>query len=187
MNNPTEQNYSVLDNLHKKAVQQFDAYQEKHSKVLAVRADIRYPSDYGEVRSNRDIVKTIAKVKQTFERKGLDPEYIWAREQNVSDHPHYHCLLLLDGQKTRSPKAVYDVLEKHWQRTIGSSVPGLVDYCNGTPEKPHANGKIINRSEGRPEYLNRQINYIAKPEGKGPQNDGLRDFGMSRLSSSPRK
>lgn len=185
MSKTNEGDYPVIPQIQEKATQLFDSYQRRHSRVLSVREDIRYPTDYGPVYDNEDIAKTMAKVAQTFARKGLDPAYIWVREQDTSEHPHYHCLFFLDGQKTRSAQMVYDITERHWQNTIGTDSKGLVHYCNGTPEQPHENGEVISRSQGRPEYVDRQISYMAKPTGKSPQKDGLRDFGMSRLKKNP--
>lgn len=185
MSTANEGDYPVIPQIQEKATQLFDAYQQRHSRVLSVREDIRYPTDYGPVCGNEDIAKTMAKVAQTFARQGLDPAYIWVREQETSKHPHYHCLVLLDGQKTRSARMVYDVTERHWQNTIGTASKGLVHRCNGTAERPHENGEVISRSQGRPDYVNRQISYIAKPREKSPRKDGLRDFGMSRLKKNP--
>lgn len=173
--------FPVIPQIQEKATQLFDAYQQRHSKVLSVRLDIHYPTNYDTAHGNEDIAKTMAKVVQTFARRGLDPAYIWVREQDTSEHPHYHCQLFLDGQKTRSAQMVYDVTERHWQNTIGTDSKGLVHHCNGTQEQPLENGEVISRSDGRPEYVDRQIGYIAKPKGKGPKNDGVRNFGMSRM------
>lgn len=182
----TKQQYPVLEYMNQKAFELLKQYEQVHSKILAVRLDIRYPSEYGETNGNEDIVKCVAKVKQTFARKGLDPAYMWVREQKDSTHPHFHCMFLLDGQKTQSAGMVYDITERNWQRTIGSSAKGLIDHCKGTKEKPHENGHVYTRSGGRPEYVNRQINYISKPDDKGERKDGLRDFGMSRCPAPKR-
>lgn len=184
MSTTNEGDYPVIPQIQEKATQLFDDYQQRHSRVLSVREDIHYPEEFGPVSGNDDIVKTMAKVVQTFARKGLDPAYIWVREQEKSEHPHYHCLVLLNGQKTRSASMVYDVTERHWQNTIGTESKGLVHHCNGTREHPHENGEVISRSQGRPEYVNRQISYIAKPTEKSPRKDGLRDFGMSRMRNN---
>ncbi|MBD5416543.1 MAG: inovirus Gp2 family protein [Desulfovibrio sp.] len=185
MSTANEGDYPVIPQIQEKATQLFDSYQQRHSRVLSVREDIRYPADYGPVYDNEDIAKTMAKVAQTFKRKGLDPAYIWVRAEKSSEHPHYHCLVLLDGQKTRSAGMVYDVTERHWQNTIGASAVGLIERCNGDREHPHENGEVIPRSVGRPDYVNRQISYIAKTKEKSPRKDGLRDFGMSRLKKNP--
>lgn len=175
--------FPVMANIHKKVKEMVANYQSRHSKMLVVRADVRYPQNYGEVKDNKDISKTMTKFKQTLARKGLDPATIWVREQETSQHPHFHCLILADGQKTRSAGMIFDTLERHWQNTIGSDSRGLIDYCYGPADNPHENGVVVNRSEGITKPVKTQMGYICKPEGKGEPKDGMRDFGMSRIPS----
>lgn len=180
---PTEREYPVMQNIHERIEGMVNDYQKKHSKMLAVRADVRYPKDYGEVNGNEDISETMRKTKQTLSRRGLDPAFAWVREQESSEHPHFHCIFLVDGQKTRSAGLIFDTLEKHWQATIDSQSRGLIHYCCGTEESPLENGKVISRKDGIPDYLKRQVNYMAKPKGKGEPKDGKRDFGLSRITN----
>lgn len=179
-----EKEFPVMDNIHEKVKEMVEDYQTKHSKMLVVRADVRFPQNYGEVTDNKAISKTLTKFKQTLSRKGLDPSAMWVREQGTSPHPHYHCLILADGQKTRSAGMMFDTLERHWQNTIGSDSSGLIDYCYGPKDNPHENGIVVSRSEGIPQSVERQMGYISKPEGKGEPKDDMRDFGMSRLKLS---
>lgn len=44
-------------------------------------------------------------------------------------------------------------------------------------------GQLIMRSRGIPENVYGMMDYLAKDDGKGEPNDGLRDFGMSRLNN----
>lgn len=179
MSDTNDRVYPVMENIHDKANELLEAYTQKHSKTFAVRFDLLYPVDYGNAPNNDHISDTIAKAEQTFRRRGLDPAHIWVREQKSSHHQHYHGVMLLDGQKTHTKGYVHDTMERHWKKTIGSESEGLIDYCNGTKDKPHENGIMIQRSQGIPAAVQRQISYICKAEDKAPPKDGLRDFGTS--------
>ena len=192
--------YPVMPELNQKAQTLLADYNERHSKVLPIRFDVRYPQDFQEDKGdmnktdfandkeqvstmdNKDISKMIAKLCQHCKRKGLDPAYIWVREQETSKTPHYHGILLLNGHKTQNPYGVFSKAEELWQKTIGSNQPGLIHHCNKNPDGSYRkNGEVFRRSEGIPEHVQRQISYMVKPSGKGEPKDGLRDFGMSRL------
>lgn len=157
-------------------------YTQSHSKTFLVRADIRYPGEYPLVTTNFHIQRCMAKVSQYLQRHGYQPVYIWVREQNGSVHPHYHCLFLLNGQKTRSAGLVYDTLARFWNNTIGSERDGLIHRCEITVEEnPFHYGQMIYRDEGIPPNVYGIVDYLAKDATKGEPHDGLRDFGMSRL------
>lgn len=176
--------YPVINHIQHKMTKLVDSYLEKHSKGLVTRLDIRYPKDHDEVNGNQDISQTMELAMQELRRRGYDPKYAWVREQNESVHPHYHAMVILNGNKVQSPYKAQKCIEKHWGNTIGADPKGLVDHCYGSKDDPHENGKIITRKEGVPDYVKRQINYMAKPQGKGMPKDGMRDFGMSRIKNT---
>ena len=59
---------------------------ERHSKVLVVRLDLRYPKDYDADNSNRDFSGTLQGVCREFSRKKYDPQYVARREQVTSEN-----------------------------------------------------------------------------------------------------
>ncbi len=158
----------------------------KHGKVLPVRFDVRYPECLIAPGDNKDISRMMTKLRQKYSRKGLDPHFIWVRENKKSDNQHYHCTLLLNGNKTQRFKHVFANAERLWGSTIGSSEPGLIHHCTGKQkDAPHRNGIMIVRAasdfEKKYQDVHHQISYLAKASGKGSPKDGLRDFGMSRI------
>ena len=199
-NQSSQSTYPVMPKLNQKAQELLENYTERHSKVLAIRFDLRYPDKYQQHKGdpnqtelatdkeemstmdNGDICKTISALNKYFGRKGLDPAYLWVREQKTSEAHHYHAMLLLNGHKTQNPYEAFSKAEALWQKTIGSEQKGLIHYCNKNPDGSYRkNGEVFRRSEGIPEHVQRQISYMVKPSGKGEPKDGLRDFGMSRL------
>lgn len=179
-------NEEILDNL----AELHKYYTEKHSKALVIRFDLTYPEDYtpksDDERPNDNVSKSISQVIRTLDNKGLDPKYMWTREQRSSKHPHYHAVLYLDGQKVRNYNHIFKLVEKEWEKAIGQSASGLVERCISTTNKDY-NGKMIRRDAGEEKYKERiqevfdQVTYIAKARDKTTEKDGQRNFGMSRL------
>ncbi len=177
--------YSVIGYMNNNFNSLLESYMKKHSKTFFVRADVHFPSEYGSVNGNKNIIKCIAKAVQKLKRNGYDPAYAWVREQNISEHPHYHLFFLLDGKKTRSSGMVFDTLNQFWKSTSKTEKKGLINYCyQNKYGKKYENGLVISRKEGIPDSVYRQIGYMSKPYSKGERKDGLRNFGMSRLPKS---
>ena len=67
---------------------------------------------------------------------------------------------------------------------------GLIHYCDRDPDgNRQANGIILRSDdpyyEDKIDTVVRQAMYMAKVHTKGIYNDGVRDFGMTRISSIP--
>jgi len=134
-------------------------YTKQHSKCLIVRFDVHYPSGYPFPYSNADISSCMAYVIKKYKRQGLDPYYLWVREQHTSSFPHYHCVLLLDGQKVMSYRHVFTTVEKAWSNTLGGyPVSGCVHYCVDD-SSIDANGKMIRRDVTSEIYANKALTY----------------------------
>ena len=145
---------------------------ERHSKVLVVRFDLRYPKDHNADNSNNDFSGTMQGVCREFSRKKYDPQYVARREQVSSENQHYHVGILLDGNKKRSMNAVRETVEKHWARQLDIPLEevqqkALVYPCNKTPDgSPRESGRMIKRgtweNRKQKEETMRQLSYLAK-------------------------
>lgn len=170
----------------------FSYYTEKHGKVLVVRFDISYPVHHEVTSIQTDISRCIQKIAQKYKRQGYDPAYMWVREQQNSIHPHYHCVLLLNGNRVRSYNHVFQTAESLWGSTIGADASGLVHHCTVSKHgTPHENGIMLRRCDSdyaeRCQQVQQQVSYLAKSGGKGEPHDGMRDFGMSRIPHKPQE
>jgi len=177
-----ESSYPVMVDMYQQFLTLLDQYHKEHSRIFPVRFDLHYPQEISGNRSNTDISNCMFKINQYFKRKGSDPVYAWVREESEnSDNPHYHCILLLNGQKKRNINEVYDVAKRLWCSTIQSDSSGLLDKCN----KRGLNGIMINRSDEehqkQVDNVVRQLSYMSKPLHKSEHNDGHRNYGMSRI------
>lgn len=191
MNNKFAQEYTIQEYEYCEEIlyslgKLLNFYVENHSKVLVVRFDIHYPQIYTEECKNADISKCMAYVIKKYKRQGLDPYYMWVREQLVSDHPHYHCVLFLNAQKVMNYGHVFETVEQAWNRALNYPVDGCVHHCLDADDID-ANGKIIRRDTGpqiqaeRCQDVFNQNSYLAKAFSKASPNDGMRNFGMSRI------
>ena len=186
MSHNAQDTFRLKENIQTSLDNLLQEYTSRHSKVLPVRFDIRYPDDYHQVGDNIDISRCIAKTVQKLKRDGLDPKYIWVRERESSNNQHYHCLILLNGHKSQNPHRVFSTVKQLWGSTIGAEPSGLIDHCtkskNGTK---HPNGIMLRKQdadyEEKKEQVMKQISYLAKVQGKGEPLDKVRDFGMSRI------
>lgn len=178
-------------NIHDKLSTLLTEYTTSHSKTMVIRFDATYPKGFNAVEDNSDISALMKLLIQQCSRKGVSPAYFWVREQSLrSNNQHYHCMLLLDGNKTRRYYPYIELAEKIWGRILGVNPKGLIHYCDRDPDgNRQANGIILRSDdpyyEDKIDTVVRQAMYLAKIHSKGFYNDGFRDFGMTRISSIP--
>lgn len=176
---------------------QVSAMTERHSKVLPVRADFRFPQDYGQDGSNREMQRLLKNTVQHYRNQKVECCYAAVREQNVSDHPHYHALFLLDGNKVQSPYGVAHKAQELWKDIVSSPADGLVDFCKPQPTNPipplrmirrpssKAGGDVLARQQGEYETAIRITlqhgEYLAKERTKGNAPAGVREVLASQV------
>lgn len=114
-----------------------------HPRTLAIRVDLRLPSDTGNIQSNV-ISKFTASLKSQIEAdlrqknragKRVHPcrlRYIWVREQGTSKTPHYHVLLLLNLDTYRCLGHFEAIegnmaarIQKAWASALGESLEAI--------------------------------------------------------------
>ena len=168
-----------------------EEYTNTFSKTMIVRFDVTYPKNFIAVENNSDMSELMKLLIQQCSRNGLSPAYFWVREQSLrSNNQHYHCMLLLDGNKTCRYYPYIKSAEEIWGRILDVDPKGLIHYCDRDPDgNRQANGIILRSDdlnyEDKIEAVVRQAMYLAKDHTKGFYNDGFRDFGMTRISSIP--
>ena len=158
----------------------------RHSKVLFVRFDIRFPQHMQAGADNTQFVKFLNSFTTFCRRKKYDPAYLWVREQNSGINQHYHCLILLDGQKIQHYYAVLCASEKLWGQQLNTPCQSLVHFCDKDRDgAPQRNGLMIRKDkyaeEGMLERCLEWGKYLAKNETKGNTPSGIRSVGNSRI------
>lgn len=160
---------------------------EAHSKVMFIRLDVRYPGGYPVQSDNRVFIDFLENFMQNLRRQGLDPQRIWAREQEDASNPHYHICLFVNGNKVQSIYGIRAVAERLWALALGiSSAAGLIwDCTEDSHGNPQQNGIRIDRNA--PDFP--QVfqdcyywaSYLAKTRGKEETPHRVRCFGYNRF------
>lgn len=174
--------------------EQMETMSNKHNKVLFVRFDLRYPIGYESSDGSEHVSELFKRLVEKYQRQGVDTRYIWAREQkNDQDVQHYHCVLLMDGNRVQRYFSILEVVTEIWGRILGRDGRGLVDYCDR-----QGNGIMIRRPSSNavgPELMRQQndykekfdqcykwASYLAKVNQKAYTPYSMRSYGASRIS-----
>ena len=181
------------DSISQKIFELLEEYTKTFSKTMVVRFDVTYPKNFMAVEDNSDMSTLMKLLIQQCSRNGVSPVYFWVREQSLrSKNQHYHCMLLLDGNKTCRYYPYIKSAEEMWGRILDVDPKGLIHYCDRDPDgNRQANGIILRSDdpnyEDKIDTVVRQAMYLAKDHTKGIYNDGVRDFGMTRLVNISRR
>ena len=150
----------------------------KHNKVFFVRFDVSFPEHETYLNPSPLISNFNESLIRYFKRKKLDPYYLWVREQKTSLNPHYHFIMLLDGNKIQHSYSVHIKAEQLWnkQLKLPENNKGLIDYCN-----KYSNGVMIYRNDSDSyEDAANWASYLSKIDDKNI-NAEFRSQGMSNL------
>lgn len=174
-----------------KTISMVESMTEKHSKVLQVRLDLKYPKEITSDGTNNDFQRTMESMMKEFSRKGYDPQFIARREQRESKNPHYHLVIQVDGNKKRDRTSIIESAEHHWSQTLGLTQQEvhekkLVFSCNYNPHnEPLPNGYMLNRNavdfQNRKNEAVRQLSYLAKKEPEDMTPSHTRKFFSSQF------
>jgi len=149
----------------------------KHSKIMTVRFDIRYPDNDNINTSSERISDFAYNLKRSLDRETFegghktDAKVIHVQEQESSSHPHHHFAVIVNANAKQN---AYPILEKAntlWKTMMKTNEDGLVDFCNR-----YENGIIIRRNS--PDYEEQydktfyQLSYLAKVRGKENRDKG---------------
>jgi hypothetical protein len=172
-----------------------------YSKVFAVRVDLRFPQYYApydaETFSNEYLHHFIRALRcrlqhykagkqQAGQRvHNLKFEYVWAREYGPSsDRPHFHLLLLFNGNAFNSlghfsnnHESLYNRIGESWGESLGIHVAEGCKFCHF----PEIGQYLIDsKNFDQVAQLFHRASYLAKVETKN-FHDGFHVFGGSRL------
>ena len=181
-------------------------------KVMDYHFALRYPAGSDCPADNRDIKRFTENYRKHLKREGLDPHCLWVREQSkaqlvepasvppcsqpeerteeqpAAQRHHYHCVYLLDGNKTASPHNHLKKAEELWVKAVGApeGTKGLVDYCDKARDgSPQRNAIMLRRiSDKVVENYDEAFyhaSYLAKIRTKGHAPKGVRQYGGTEV------
>ena len=170
----------ILDRI----IDRLEFMQQRHSQVLAVHLIVRYPESIIAPENNDCFQYFIEEYRRFLALSGFDPHYIWVRERHNSPNPHYHLLLLLNGNEIRyyrSPDRANQLWYFVLQRNFSISIPtsGLIHIV---PAEYGDYGVMLRRGdEAIKRWAVQWFSYFAKLNTKGDAGRGVREFGSSIL------
>lgn len=163
---------------------------ENHPKTFFMRFDVRSPGDNPIPEDNKIYRDFMANLVKSLDRQNLDPHYVWVREQSREKHQHYHAVLMLDGNLTKS---IYNHINKAgelWNRALNLDPAvntGLVHDCTtGRDGSSQHNGTMLRKDDPALDTKVKSCfewaSYLAKQHTKGKNPKGVRTFGASRIN-----
>lgn len=170
----------------KKIDERMNALYSKTSQILFVRLEIRFPQNLITNSDNRCFQYFINEYRRYLSDKYAN-DYIWVKEQNNSHNPHFHLLLMLDGNRIRYYRNCSKATTI-WARALKTfyevniNAKGLIQVCGYTHGGVKMNNGINVHRENlalRSEIF-RICSYLAKTYTKEQITFG-RGFGASVL------
>jgi len=180
-----------LDRAHETIQRAWRAY----PRLLAIRVDPRYPADWTSFDS-QDIQRFIRSLKEQIKHDRIRAQrnlnrahdsglyYVWAKEYGAGGRPHYHCLLMFNGDAYHTVGSynsenenMYRRVTNAWASALGVSyheAKGLVHIPENCIYRP-------NRRDGETAIndLFQRTSYLCKADTKR-FGDGGHAFGCSR-------
>lgn len=149
----------------------------KHSKIMTVRFDIRYP-DGDNINSSSERVSDFSyNLKRSLDRETFegghkaDAKIVHVQEKESSNHPHHHFAVIVNANAKQKAYPILEKANRLWKTMLSTNEDGLVDYCNR-----YENGIIIKRNS--PDYEKQydktfyQLSYLTKVRGKENRDKG---------------
>ena len=167
-----------------------------HTRSLIIRADLRVPIWMGNVDTaliSQFIASLKAQIKADLQKKAnagsrvypCNLRYVWAKEQDLSWHWHYHTLLFLNKDAYHTVGDINAVngnmaarIKKAWASALGLGIDetaGLVQFCGEfhlDNNSPWINAHLSPVFEA--------ASYLAKVATKN-YGDHTKHFGCSRF------
>ena len=153
-----------------------------HPRTLAIRVDLSFPKGalMGGVEINGAISRFIENLKYRIKKYNgsvmpcgrikhhSDVRYIWVREQSTSDLPHFHVVLLLNGDSfntlgsfTSYSDNLFHRIREAWNSALGFGCRSNENYIH-VPENPCYR---VNQEQGLSELFYR-VSYLCKVRTK---------------------
>lgn len=165
----------------------------KYSKVLFVRFDVSFPAGYPFAQNGTELSHFIKIMRENGKNSGIELGYVWCREQESSDNPHFHFIALLNGHKVQAYRSFLFAVERAWSVVLNQEARGLVHWCDGNgcengimlrkPTKYAIGEELIQQEAVFIHDYNRCFewaSYLAKVNQKEGFLPGVRKYGSSQ-------
>ena len=166
---------SIFNSLYKL----INYYLSKSRRMFYMRLDLRFPKNFiFKMSIGQYVSKFNRKFMKKLRKKKLFPKYLRAREQNISDNPHYHYALLLNGYKIIDYYKISKLADSVWDSILGGAYPRRTD------SRRRLSG-VVDRCSS--EYDNQYMQalecflYLTKIDNKSQTGSNIRDYDMSHI------
>lgn len=155
----------------KAIINQLEACLSYHGRLLVVRFDLH---SYGfSLNDNNEEFSRFMKcivvwVQRTYSTDKVGR--VWVRECERAKRQHYHCALMIDGDKIRHPKKLLEAIKAKWE------MPSPDHFMPHVPKPYH----FADKHAGLDDSVYR-LSYFAKCRGKGYRPEQAKDYGTSRI------
>jgi hypothetical protein len=170
---------------------------KKHNKVTSFRFDVHFPKDRPNDGTNKYFSKLLKRVKEPLTKNGNELHYVWCREQDTSENPHYHFAGLVNGNYTQRVDGILQEASNNWKEITGSPKNGLIDHCNrfrgekvptqiriDRPSSAKEGEELIElrrQFEAKKDEARKRAHYLGKEDQKGDVPRRVREYGASEL------
>jgi len=161
----------IYTHMMKGMLDQVEAMLSHHNKVFLLRFDLHQPSYTDNSEHVSKFIQRLSDhltVKYKLSRFG----YAWVREQEKAKQQHYHCFILLDGNKVQESGYILKAAKKYWELYFDGSL------CWPTGRCYH---RLTRDDHAALQDAIYHISYLAKGRGKGYKSAQAKNFGRSRV------
>lgn len=142
-----------------------------HSKVFLFRFDLRFTDDNVYLDNSKPVRilfrRLVRQLQGHYQTK--DIAYSWSREQEKAKQQHYHCILMMDGNRIRLAHKLCEKIREIWLQISGGSPHWSEEY--------HFHRSDL-RTQSKAIY---HSSYLFKVRGKGYKPQYAKDYGHSNL------
>lgn len=160
------------------------------TKFLFIRFDLHFPKGYTGNDHGEKVSEFTELMTKRFNKLKIKSKYLWACEWNHgASNPHYHFILLLDGNRTKSIHNHAVMIEGCWGEVLSviNAFP-VMCFCVGEYENGYLKNGFMYRPGDQRAYAEavRWMSYLAKTDTKqfSTPERKIRKYGSSRLPSN---
>lgn len=159
----------ILSRIHS----QFSSLLSHHCKVFTFRFDLHFKDAQFD---ESLIAKFFKQLNRTIQRQYKTKSiYVWVREQNRADAPHFHCLIAMNGNLVQSPHNLLQIINRIWEGQLNQAHPHYAADSSYT---------VVNTFDDTFRQMFLRVSYMAKIKDKDHQPCNKRNFSSSQLKPS---
>jgi hypothetical protein len=187
-------NFEYRSDIFEACKDRISSMADRHCKVFCHSFNFQLPQTYQSDGGNKEISKISNIVKNDLRKRNIDTEYVWVREQNESENPHYHFMLIVDGSKINNSWSLKSSVDTAINKTLKIDASGLQHINNPDNDhrkaminrpSPKATGEKLSEQQSRFDYAMEQTlnvaRYMSKTDTKGAAPAHVREFQGSQI------